>query len=273
MASVYSRFVMVDGIKTHYLEAGSGPPLVLLHSGEFGGCAELSWEHNIKAFARYFHVYAPDWLGYGRTDKLFSFENMWGFRIRHITGFLRTVCIERAHFIGNSMGGTMLLGVAAMEDPSWDMDKIVVVSGGGHIPENSARDILNSYDGTREHMRKIVETMFVDPQIRNNEAYIERRWKVSRELGAWECTAAVRFKAPWREPSGMPKPPDYSRMKVPVLLITGAQDCLREPNFGPTLQAQIPGAQLHVAENAGHCSQIDVPEEFHSVVLDFLNAK
>ena len=67
------RFINVDGIKTHYLEGGEGPTVVFLHSGEFGGCAELSWEFNLPAFARHFQVVAPDWLGFGRTDKVFDF--------------------------------------------------------------------------------------------------------------------------------------------------------------------------------------------------------
>ena len=75
MASVHSRYVMVDGVRTHYLEAGDGPAVVLLHSGEFGGCAELSWEFNIVALAGHFRVLAPDWLGFGRTDKLFDFAH------------------------------------------------------------------------------------------------------------------------------------------------------------------------------------------------------
>ena len=89
--AVASRFVAVDGIRTHYLEAGSGPVLVLLHSGEFGGSAELCWEFNIPALSQHFQVIAPDWLGYGETDKLFDFADMWQRRVDHITRFLQVV--------------------------------------------------------------------------------------------------------------------------------------------------------------------------------------
>src|SRR5690606_38466492 len=126
MAEVSSQYVVVEGAKTHFLHAGKGFPVVLLHSGEFGGCAELSWERNIEALAEEFEVFAPDWLGYGRTAKLFSFEDMWELRVRHIASFLRTVCVGKAHFIGNSMGGTMLLATAALGSPPWPMEKIVV---------------------------------------------------------------------------------------------------------------------------------------------------
>lgn len=60
MKSVESKFADVEGMRTHYLEAGEGFPVVLLHSGEFGGCAELSWEFNLPALAEHFRVIAPD---------------------------------------------------------------------------------------------------------------------------------------------------------------------------------------------------------------------
>src|SRR5206468_2404416 len=53
---VTSRYVMVGPIRTHYLEAGTGEPLILLHSAEFGGRAEFSWRYNIATLAERFHV-------------------------------------------------------------------------------------------------------------------------------------------------------------------------------------------------------------------------
>jgi 2-hydroxymuconate-semialdehyde hydrolase len=270
MTGISSRYVMVDGIKTHFVESGSGHPLVLLHGGEFGGCAELSWERNIEVLSRHYRVFAPDWVGYGRTDKIFSFDDMWGYRIRHITAFLRAVCVDRAHFAGNSMGGTLLLAVAAMQTPVWPLDKIIVIAGGGEVPENEARAVLNGFDGTRASMKRIVQVMFATPTVRNDEAYIERRWKLAREHGAWECAAAMRFKAPWRESQRMPHAPDYSSIRCPVLLVSGSADRLRPPGFGPKLQAQIPAAELRVLDGVGHCPQIEAAEEFNRLALAFL---
>lgn len=268
---VSSRFVVAGGLRTHFLEAGEGFPVVLLHSGEFGGCAELSWESTIGPLSRHFRVIAPDWAGFGKTEKVFSFDDMWGFRIRHITAFLQVMGIDRAHFVGNSMGGTLLLQVAASKPCIWPIEKAVIVSGGGQIPENAARETLNSYDGSPDHMRRIVETMFVNSARRNDAGYIERRHELSLEPGAWEATAAARFRAPWRASGArMPQPPDYSAISQPILLVTGEQDSLREPGFGPKLQAEIPGAALHVVGNAGHCPHLDVPDEFNAVALRFL---
>ncbi len=271
MADYKSHYVRAGGIMTHYIEAGEGFPVVLLHSGEFGGCCELSWERNIGALSKHFRVVAPDWAGFGKTDKVFSFDNMWNYRIDHITQFLHTLGITSAHFMGNSMGGTMLLSTIARRDCPWPVAKAVVISGGGDVPDNDARKILNTYDGTRDHMRRIVEVMFSNPTVNKDDAYIDRRHQLSIAPGAWECTAAVRFKAPWREPASfaMAKP-DYSDVKCPVLLVTGAKDPLRMEGFGPKLQKEVPGAQLHVFENASHCPHIDEAEAFNTIAVNYL---
>ena len=270
MGRVQSKFIQAGGVRTHYLEGGDGPLLVLLHSGEFSGCSEITWEFNLEDLARSFHILAPDWLGFGKTEKLFSFEDMWGKRVEHITAFLNAMGVSKAHFMGNSMGGTMLITVATLDPCPWPIDRMVVVSGGGNIPENEARQLLNEYDCTREYMRRIVQGVFINQRFHHDEAYINRRYEYSLEPGAWECTAAVRFKAPGRKGGAMPAEPDYAKVRAATLLLVGEKDNLRYPGYGEQLQAKVPGAELHTVKNAGHFVQIDAPEEFLRSVTCFL---
>jgi pimeloyl-ACP methyl ester carboxylesterase len=190
--------------------------------------------------------------------------------VKHIRRFMETLCIERAHFIGNSMGGSMLITVAAEEQPPWNMDKIVVVSGGGVAPENEAREILNSYDCTKEHMREIMKVIFAQERFWNDQAYIEKRYNASLVPGAWECTAAARFKSPAASVSGKRRPKTYGTIQSPTLIVAGAQDRLRYPGYADELAKQIPGSKLHVFEQAGHCSHIEFPDAFNKLVIDFL---
>ena len=88
MTSYQHRTIVAGDIKTHFLEAGSGPDLVLLHGGEYGASAEITWRANIAALAKQFHVVAPDILGWGETDKLYSFSDPAGLRIKHLQRFL-----------------------------------------------------------------------------------------------------------------------------------------------------------------------------------------
>lgn len=272
MKNVQSKFVMVGDIRTHYYEAGEGEPLVLLHSGEFGGSAEFSWEHNLEGLSNNFHVYAPDWLGFGKTDKLFDFENMFVRRINHLKRFLETVCVKEAHFIGNSMGGGILINMAARETPDLAIKKIVLVSSGGFAPDNEHREILNSYDCTKEHMRNILKTLFYDEKYINDDEYLERRYRASVQKGAWEAIAAARFRSPEAVPGERKRAADNRLIKAPTLIVAGKQDPLRLSGYAEELQSEIPGSRLKIFDQAKHCPHIEHAEEFNRLVIEFLRS-
>lgn len=272
------RYCLVDGIRTHYFEAGAEhrgrrPSVLLLHSAEYGGAAEFSWEFNIDALAQRFHVVAPDHLGFGLTDKVFDFNGQFERRIAHIRRFLEVAGIERVHAIGSSMSGGMSLAVAARQEPDWPIVTLTVCSGGGDAPDNEARRTLNSYDGTREHMRRIVEVMFVDRKWADDDAYIERRWQMAALPGAWEATSAARFRAPFRGPPARRERDDiaYAAIRVPTLVFAGRLDPLRKPNYTDEFVPLIPDARLHVLEQAAHMGNIERAEEFNARVLQFLS--
>ncbi len=270
-------FVRVDGIRTHYLEAGRehrgrGPSLLLLHSAEYGGAAEFSWEFNLAALGARHHVLAPDHMGFGLTEKVFDFCGQFNRRIAHIRRFLEVMETGPVTVIASSMSGGMALTVAARRGPDWPMARLVVSSGGGEAPDNAARKILNSYDGTREHMRRILAVMFLDKKWAHDAEYVERRWQMSRLPGAWEATTAARFKAPFREPGGVSERNaiDYREIKVPVLVFAGRHDPLRKPGYWEDFVPLMPSAELHVFERAAHMGQIECAEEFNARVLGFL---
>jgi 2-hydroxymuconate-semialdehyde hydrolase len=266
---VASRFVMAGGIRTHYLEAGEGEPLILLHSAEFGGRAEFSWRYNIAALAEHFHVYAPDMVGFGRTEKIFNFSDRSGFRVRHIRAFMDTLCIESAHFMGNSFGGSLLQTVAAQDPPPWNIRSIVSVSGGGYAPDNDARKVLTHYDGSREGMREILKVLFWDERWWADE-FVEERWRASLEPGAWEAVAAARLAPPGHERGFVGERGDPSRIRVPVLIVGGDRDLLREPGCWEDLHARIPHSELKIFSPARHCPHIEFADEFNRLAIDFL---
>ncbi|MBF6571057.1 MAG: alpha/beta hydrolase [Candidatus Binataceae bacterium] len=269
-----SSIVSVDGIATHYLEAGDGPAVVLLHSGEFGGCAELSWEFNFDALARQFRVIAPDWLGFGRTDKLHDFENFPKRMLAHIRRFVEVMCIEEACFIGNSMGGSYLARAMASAPPMFPARAIVLASGGGFTPFNDARRMLLEYDCTREGVKRMLHALFHDPKWAADETYVDRRHALSLIPGAWECAAAARLKRPdlerKAESFGQPDSTQYELISVPTLIVAGANDKLRMPGYAVELANRIPKAELHVFEDCGHCPNIEQADRFNSTVIDFL---
>ena len=139
---VHRKTMLVDGLATSYLEAGEGDPVVLLHGGEFGASAELGWERNIAALAARCRVLAPDQLGFGQSAKVIDFVDGRGMRIRHVARFCEVLGIDRAHFVGNSMGAINLLTDATSETPLLPIRTLVIICGGGEIQQNRHFDAL-----------------------------------------------------------------------------------------------------------------------------------
>src|SRR5438309_1680977 len=95
------KFVTVYGAKIHYVEAGSGAPVILIH-----GLADTVtiWDPVIPALAARFRVIALDQIGFGRSDKpLLNYRV--STLVDFLNGFLTELKIERASPVGNSLGG------------------------------------------------------------------------------------------------------------------------------------------------------------------------
>lgn len=271
--SALSRFVNVGGVRTHYYDAGDGPVVVLLHSGEFGGSAELSWENSIDVLAQRFRVVAPDWLGFGETDKIRDFVSGTDRMVRHMAAFLDILDIGEADFVGVSMSATLLLREAAGPRSRLPIRNLVAVSGGGVVVDNAARRLTLDYDGTADSMRTIVSALIHDPKWAEDDAYIARRVASSTAPGAWEAVASARFKSPLAEPRpyfGQPDPIDYESIGVRTLGMAGGQDRLRDRGYHRVFH-RIPDGRVVVFPDAGHLLNIEASTDFNAVVSRFLH--
>ncbi|MGW5377855.1 alpha/beta fold hydrolase [Nocardia sp. NPDC003999] len=268
------RTVVVDGSLTAFLEAGAGEPVVLLHGGEFGACAELGWEHTIDVLARHYRVLAPDMLGFGGSAKVIDFNDGRGLRIRHITRFLATLGIESAHFVGNSMGAINLLADATSTAPKLPMRSLVAICGGGEIQRNEHMRALYDYDATFSGMRAIVRALFHAESFPADEGYVRRRYESSIAPGAWEALAAARFRRPGADAPPTPSSERaYERIGVPALVVEGARDKLLPAGWSAEIAARIPGGRSAVVPNAGHCPQIEQPGVVNDLLLAFLGQR
>ena len=81
-----SRQVQVFGQRIHYVEAGSGPNVILLHG--LGG-DETNWAQTIPALAGRYHVVVPDQIGFGQSDK-----PLINYRIGTLVDFLEEFCAK-----------------------------------------------------------------------------------------------------------------------------------------------------------------------------------
>src|SRR6266571_9249359 len=125
MLGATTNFCDAKGMRTRYLEAGSGEPLIFLHGS--GGHAE-AFHRNIVPLGEHFHTYAIDMAGHGFTDQHPTLAGTDGIA-DHVLRFMDTLGIQRAHLGGESLGGAASAKLA-LEHPE-RVNKIVYITGAG----------------------------------------------------------------------------------------------------------------------------------------------
>ena len=118
---ISSRTIHANGIRQHYLEAGDGPPVVLLH-----GFPETSyaWRYQIPELAKRYHVIAPDLRGYGANDKPSS-----GYDKRtmamDVRELMRALNLPKIALVGHDRGARVATRFA--KDHPEILDRLVVM--------------------------------------------------------------------------------------------------------------------------------------------------
>ncbi|MER6936110.1 alpha/beta hydrolase [Nocardioides sp. NPDC127514] len=272
-----SHTFVVDGLETHVLELGSGPSVVLLHSGEYGACAESSWSELIPYLADHgYRVVAPDWLGYGRSDKVVDFADPTGRRMRHMAATVAALDLGPAAFVGNSMGGTYLAKDISATTPTFSAAAAVLVSGGGFVPDNEARRQILDYDLTESGMAHILRTVMYHPDIADDAEYVKWRHELSLVPGAWQCVASARLRPPGVTGTvdiGKQDDTSYEAITIPTLVVAGENDPLRVPGYADELAARIPDAELLTYPECGHLPNIEHHFRFRDDLVSFLDRR
>jgi 2-hydroxymuconate-semialdehyde hydrolase len=267
------RTIVVGDIKTFFLEAGSGPDLILLHGGEYGASAEITWRYNIEALADRFHVIAPDLLGWGRTDKLYSFSDPAGLRIKHLQRFLEALGVGKAYFVGNSAGGGLVLRASVRRPAPLQIAKMVTICGNASVFKTNSQADLENYTPSLENMEKIVALLYHDAKWQT-EQNIRERYDSSIIPGAWEALSAARLRSPVHQARLTTEEfvKQLSQLTIPLLIMSCAHDPLNQPDWDVNFQKIVPGSKIHRFMHSAHEPQIEESEEFIRVLTEFLLA-
>src|SRR5215210_9301133 len=137
--TVEKQDVEIDGMPIRYLAAGEGPALVLLHGA---GDNALDWRWVMPTLAATHHVYAPDLPGSPDSDRPAA-DYTPAFFERFLTMFVEALDIERATFVGNSLGGLVALRLA-LSEPARVRALVLVDSAGLGSAVNPAFTSVNN---------------------------------------------------------------------------------------------------------------------------------
>ena len=146
--------VVANGIRTNYLEAGSGDgTVVLIHGSGPGVTAYANWRLVLPALGEDFHVLAPDMVGFGYSDRPDDVEYNVQTWADQTVGFMDALGIKKAHLVGNSFGGAIALRIATQHPER--VDQLVLMgSMGVDFPITEGLDAVWGYEANdREHAR------------------------------------------------------------------------------------------------------------------------
>lgn len=269
MGTYESRYLDAGGIRTHYIEAGRGETVVLVHGGGPGADGYGNWHSCMPLFAEQYHVVAVDMLGFGRTDKPdpAAFEYTQSARVEHLIAFIEGLDLGAVSLIGNSMGGCSSLGVAA--DRPALVRRLVLMGAAGIRNEGQAGAIqaLANYDGTTGAMEAVVralthESYEVDPRL--------LQYRVEMSIVP-ETIAAQKATMGWVVTNGLYYDDEYiARIKTPTLVVGGKDDPIVTPDQIFRFLELLENSWGYVIPHTGHWVMMERPREFVEVCTRFL---
>lgn len=259
------KYVTVYGAKIHYLEAGSGPAVILLHG--LGGDA-LNWAATIGPLSQKYRVIVPDQIGFGKSDKpLMSYRV--GTYVDFLEGFYRELKLERASLVGNSLGG-WIAAAFALAHPQ-KVDKLVLVDSAGYsLPKDFDPRIMRGLNAsTREGIKQMLPFVFYNRQLFANDAVAEMLFARKVMVGDGYTIEKI-IESIIRGEDVLDG--RLSQLKHPTLIVWGRQDMLTPLWLGERLKKEIPNSELLIIEECGHVPQIEKPAEFNSALINFLGS-
>lgn len=266
---VESKTIDAKGIRTSYLEAGSGEPVLMLHGSGPGVSGTANWQRNIGPLSQKFRVLAPDIVGFGATERpedvVYSLRT-W---TDHVWSFLDAMGIGRAAIVGNSLGGRIALQMAT-DHPERISRMVLMGSPGVGMTPTEGLAALRAYEPSHEAMRHLLKNFFaVNPDLITEEL-VTIRYEASIADGAYEAYRAMFFD-PRQKGSELAITEDEVRaIATPTLLIHGREDRVVPLAVSVTMLDLLPNADLHVFSRCGHWTQIERADEFSALVATYL---
>ncbi len=266
-------YLDAGGYQTHFHEAGTGETVVFIHGSGPGVTAWANWRNALPVFSEHFHVVAPDLLGFGfsaRPAGMRYGKDVW---IDHLLAFLDARGIARAHFVGNSLGGALTLGLALRAPER--VGRIVLMGAAGvSFPMTPGLAAVWGYEPSIDAMRTLIAEHFAYDASIATDDLVRMRYEASRQPGFQESYATM-FPAPFQRHLDALATPDeqIASITAPTLLLHGREDKVIPLASSLRIFDLLPNAELHVFGHCGHWTMIERREEFNALVMRFLGAR
>ena len=251
-ASVFAsdgKYIKVGDISMYVEQHGKGEPIIFLHGGM--GSAN-SWAYQVPVFSKNYRVITLDSRGQGRTSDSaapLSYHLM----AEDVVRLMDVLEIPSAYIVGWSDGGNIGIDLA-IHHPT--RIKGIVAYGANINPA-----------GLQDHFLNYLHTATPEEMQRDNGSDFLVLSAHPENLPV----IAEKIRNMWL------KEPDFTQaqlgsIKVPTLIMDGAEEELIRPDHAKEIAAAIPNAKLVMLPNVGHYAIFKKPELWNKTVLEFLKS-
>ena len=253
---------LIRDININYEIIGDGQPLLFIHGL---GSSLRDWEDQVPVFSKKFKVITLDLRGHGQTDKPKGPYSISMFA-EDIAELIKSLKVDPVHVVGISLGGAIGFHLA-IDHP--DITKsLVVVNMSASVPIKTLKEkqmfflrvLIVKMMGMRKMGKVLAKRLFIKPEQEELRERMASRWAENdkkaylsslKTLKNWSVLERLR------------------EIKCPTLVVSSDED-YTPLSAKEEYTAMIPNAKLVVIEDARHAVSVEKPEEFNTILMDFL---
>ncbi len=248
--------------------AGDGELLVLMHG--IGG-NRTNWTEQVEAFSKHFHTVSWDARGYGDSD---DYEGPLDFAdfARDLAGVLDHFGAEKAHLCGLSMGGRIAQDFyRQFPERVKTLTLVATFAGFRNFSSEERQRFINLRkkplveEGKEpKDIAPVVAKTLIGPSASEDkfQRLVQSMERLHKDSYVKTIEASTLYD----------KALELETVTVPTCLVFGEHDSLTTPETGKAMADRITGSEFHVVPRSGHLINIEEPEIFNRIVMDFLLA-
>jgi len=259
----------VNGVELNYADKGHGEPIILIHGHPFD---HTMWDPQISAFSNNYRVIAPDLRGYGKSNlpdpANTTFED-YATDVLKLADHLGT---GKFHLGGLSMGGQIIMEIYR-QAPS-RVKSLILADTFASLDTPEAKNARNEgamrleKEGMNGYADEVIHKMIKSDHVASMPEVSGHVLKMMKATSPVAAATAMRSRS---------RRIDYlnevlPKVNIPTLIIVGRQDEFTPVPKAEEMEQKLQNCKLVIIEDAGHMPNLEHPDEFNQVVLDFLKS-
>jgi 2-hydroxy-6-oxonona-2,4-dienedioate hydrolase len=264
-------FIEAGGRRTRFLRAGAGDPVLMLH----GTSGHLeAFLRNLPVLSSNYDCHAVDMLGHGFTegpDEDYRIPRY----VDHVLAYMDAQGIERAHFIGESLGG-WVAGRLAADHPD-RVGGLILVAPGGTVANPSVMERIRT--STRAAVerddvsltRSRLELLMHDPANVTDELVEARHAIYHRPQFVQKIERLLCLQTMENRVEDILTPEQMGRIQAPTRIVWGAENPFGDVPEAERMHASIPGSELEIYGECGHWPQHEHADRFNKESREFFD--